>query len=159
MIPYLAISWETVTVLFRWEIDRHIYTDEILQYRCRIWIITVYCLFIFVFVQTCIMKANSSSGDFTDCFQTTVSIWIPCGFLWAYAPFHLCHLLSRQKVHSWKHFSKLNFVKTVSHCIVVSDQTIDIIILLFSFSISSWVSLTKTNTPSHRIYIAQNIDI
>ncbi|XP_071175211.1 multidrug resistance-associated protein 1-like isoform X2 [Mytilus edulis] len=37
---------------------------------------------------------NGSYPEFTDCFQQTLLVWVPCGFLWLSAPFYLYHLLN-----------------------------------------------------------------
>lgn len=37
---------------------------------------------------------NNYYPQFTDCFQNTLLVWVPCGFLWATLPFYLPALLS-----------------------------------------------------------------
>ena len=49
-----------------------------------------------------------SIPDFTKCFQDTVLVWIPCGFLLLVAPFYVYYLFtvkSRGR-HTWLNISK-----------------------------------------------------
>ncbi|XP_050416421.2 multidrug resistance-associated protein 1-like [Patella vulgata] len=39
---------------------------------------------------------NNSWPQFTDCFQETVLIWVPCGWLWVTLPFYIGYVLSSQ---------------------------------------------------------------
>ena len=32
---------------------------------------------------------NSTTPDFTPCFQDTVLVWVPCAFLWLTSPFEI----------------------------------------------------------------------
>ncbi|XP_052061601.1 multidrug resistance-associated protein 1-like [Mytilus californianus] len=41
---------------------------------------------------------NGNYPEFTDCFQQTLLVWVPCGFLWLSAPFYLYHLLNADGV-------------------------------------------------------------
>nr|AGI21024.1 ATP binding cassette family C protein [Azumapecten farreri] len=56
---------------------------------------------------------NSSWPQFTECFQNTVLVWVPCGFVWLALPFYLWHLISVAGTPlkcSWKHRIKLAIV-------------------------------------------------
>jgi hypothetical protein len=66
----------------------------------------------------CLLFQNTSLtwGDdktypgFTECFQNSVIIWIPSGWLWLSLPFYLPYLFSQKSgalPNSWKNLSKL----------------------------------------------------
>lgn len=53
---------------------------------------------------------DRSYPDFTECFQNSVIIWIPSGWLWLTLPFYLPYVLSQNSdafPSSWKNISKL----------------------------------------------------
>ncbi|XP_059141156.1 multidrug resistance-associated protein 1-like [Physella acuta] len=51
--------------------------------------------------------------EFTKCFQSTVLVWIPCGWLWLTAPFYIWYLASSSRIQSGHIFSKLFIFKLV----------------------------------------------
>ena len=59
---------------------------------------------------------NGNYPEFTDCFQQTLLVWVPCGFLWLSAPFYLYHLLNVDGVT--RPHSFLSVAKTVSTCVI-----------------------------------------
>ncbi|CAM1314160.1 ABCC2 (predicted) [Pycnogonum litorale] len=68
---------------------------------------------------------NKASPDFTRCFQQTVAIWIPCGFLWIATPYELY-----QQVHSSSHNIPWNF-KNITKCVAtVSLMILSIMIVI-----------------------------
>ncbi|XP_064596836.1 multidrug resistance-associated protein 1-like [Liolophura sinensis] len=40
---------------------------------------------------------NSSYPEFTECFQNTVLVLVPCGWLWVTSPFYLCYIYTRSR--------------------------------------------------------------
>lgn len=52
--------------------------------------------------------------DLPVCVEQTVLVWIPLGFLWLFAPWHLVALFRRPKVNT-KHLSKLYICKQVGN--------------------------------------------
>ncbi|XP_023225674.1 multidrug resistance-associated protein 1-like [Centruroides sculpturatus] len=53
---------------------------------------------------------NTSSPEFTSCFQKTVLVWMPCGFLWLFAPLETYYLLkssARNIPWTWLSISKI----------------------------------------------------
>ncbi|XP_060068351.1 multidrug resistance-associated protein 1-like [Ylistrum balloti] len=53
---------------------------------------------------------NSSWPQFTECFQNTVLVWVPCGYVWLALPFYIWYLTSvigQPLKCSWKHRIKL----------------------------------------------------
>ncbi|XP_042224815.1 multidrug resistance-associated protein 1-like isoform X3 [Homarus americanus] len=53
---------------------------------------------------------NTENPDFTLCFEQTVLVWVPCGFLWLFAPLevhYLRHSVDRLVPWSWVNVSKL----------------------------------------------------
>lgn len=52
--------------------------------------------------------------DLPLCVEQTVLVWIPLGFLWICAPWHLASLCGRTNVNT-KHLSKLYLIKQVMH--------------------------------------------
>lgn len=69
-------------------------------------------MYTFVFPQDETLLSNNTFPEFTDCFQNTILVWIPCGFLWITAPCYLYALLSYKG--SPRQHSFLNIAKTVS---------------------------------------------
>ncbi|XP_054614670.1 multidrug resistance-associated protein 1 [Dunckerocampus dactyliophorus] len=53
---------------------------------------------------------NTSNPDFTQCFQNTVLVWLPCLYLWLCAPIYLIYLRSHN--HGYICMSHLNKAKT-----------------------------------------------
>ncbi|KAM9726615.1 ATP-binding cassette sub-family C member 2 [Menidia menidia] len=53
---------------------------------------------------------NKEDPDLPPCFEQTVLVWIPLGFLWLCAPYHLMSLCKRTQVNT-KHLSKLYICK------------------------------------------------
>ncbi|XP_071113608.1 multidrug resistance-associated protein 1-like [Haliotis cracherodii] len=48
--------------------------------------------------------------QFTDCFQSTVLVWVPCGWLWLTSPFYLYYLLNVTPTSLssyWKYYMKM----------------------------------------------------
>ncbi|XP_069503215.1 multidrug resistance-associated protein 1 isoform X1 [Ambystoma mexicanum] len=52
----------------------------------------------------------SENPDFTKCFQNTVLVWIPCGYLWIFFPIYSIYLYSHD--HGYIQMSPLNKAKT-----------------------------------------------
>jgi hypothetical protein len=58
---------------------------------------------------------NSSWPRFTECFQSTVLVWLPCGWLWLALPVYLYYLLVTCRDGVTLPLSSLNIAKTVSY--------------------------------------------
>ncbi|CAC5389793.1 ABCC1 [Mytilus coruscus] len=56
------------------------------------------------------LLSNNTFPEFTDCFQNTILVWVPCGFLWITAPYYLYYLVSYKG--SPRQHSFLNIAKT-----------------------------------------------
>ncbi|GAB6029961.1 hypothetical protein CHUAL_005656 [Chamberlinius hualienensis] len=62
---------------------------------------------------------NTTTPDFTDCFQKTVLVWIPCAFLWLLSPLEIHLLLKSRNRHipwTWLNIAKLAI--SVSLCLL-----------------------------------------
>jgi hypothetical protein len=57
---------------------------------------------------------NTTLPDFTLCFQSTVFVWVPCGFLWLCLPIYLIVLRWVKTLHRCGDAGKLNLLKVVS---------------------------------------------
>ena len=55
---------------------------------------------------------NNSYPEFTDCFQNTLLVWVPCGLVWLILPLYLRFLLTREDAPLPLSFR--NVAKTVS---------------------------------------------
>ncbi|XP_033696985.1 multidrug resistance-associated protein 1 isoform X3 [Tursiops truncatus] len=53
---------------------------------------------------------NTSSPDFTKCFQNTVLVWVPCSYLWACFPFYFLYLSRHDR--GYIQMTHLNKAKT-----------------------------------------------
>ncbi|XP_063421679.1 multidrug resistance-associated protein 1-like [Mytilus trossulus] len=70
------------------------------------------------------LLSNNTFPEFTDCFQNTILVWIPCGFLWITAPCYLYALLSYKG--SPRQHSFLNIAKTFISGILFILTIVDI---------------------------------
>lgn len=55
------------------------------------------------------LTINTTSPDLTPCFESTVLVWVPCGFMWLFSVPHLVMLKNSRKPplnHSWLSISK-----------------------------------------------------
>lgn len=69
---------------------------------------------VFVCAQQNNSYLNKEDPDLPVCFEQTVLVWIPLGFLWVCAPWNLVHLCKRTQVKT-KRLSKLFLCKQVIH--------------------------------------------
>lgn len=59
---------------------------------------------------------DRADPDLPVCLEQTVLVWIPLGFLWLCAPWHLASIFADKRVNT-KHLSKLYLCKQVgTHC-------------------------------------------
>ncbi|XP_069159719.1 multidrug resistance-associated protein 1 [Procambarus clarkii] len=66
---------------------------------------------------------NTTDPDFTLCFERTVLVWVPCGFLWLFAPLEISYIVNsvdRLVPWSWINISKLVVSTLVLACEAVS---------------------------------------
>lgn len=57
---------------------------------------------------------NTTNPDFTDCFQNTVLIWVPCAFLWLLTPLEIHFLLRSTSRHiPWTGLNVTKFAITI----------------------------------------------
>lgn len=68
--------------------------------------------FVLFFLQDWNRTWYTNNPDFTQCFQNTVLVWLPCLYLWMCAPIYLIYLRSHD--HGYICMSHLNKAKTVS---------------------------------------------
>ncbi|XP_061183962.1 multidrug resistance-associated protein 1-like isoform X1 [Saccostrea echinata] len=70
---------------------------------------------------------NNSYPHFTDCFQNTLLIWVPCGFLWITLPFYLPALLSSREDVTPMPLTWLNVSKSFLSLILAFLSVVDLI--------------------------------
>ncbi|XP_071542397.1 multidrug resistance-associated protein 1-like isoform X3 [Panulirus ornatus] len=74
---------------------------------------------------------NSEAPVFTSCFERTVLVWVPCGFLWFFAPLETHYVLSSlDRLVPW---TWLNICKLVGSTILLILQGID-----FFYAVHKW---------------------
>ncbi|XP_064636350.1 multidrug resistance-associated protein 1-like [Lineus longissimus] len=59
------------------------------------------------------ISVNTALPDFTLCFQSTVLVWVPCGFLWLCLPIYLIVLRWSKTVYRCGDAGKLNLTKVI----------------------------------------------
>ncbi|XP_037779151.1 canalicular multispecific organic anion transporter 2-like, partial [Penaeus monodon] len=65
----------------------------------------------------------TDTPQFTPCFERTVLVWIPCGFLWLFAPLETHYVLqSADRLVPW---SWLNISKLVVSATLMTLQCLD----------------------------------
>ncbi|BFZ13432.1 hypothetical protein BsWGS_16472 [Bradybaena similaris] len=87
---------------------------------------------------------KSSYPHFTECFQTTALVWVPCGVLWISTPMYL-YYMSSEKQNLRIYPNKFNVFKTV------------LALLLMIISVINLVRLTKEDFPA--LYVASGVQI
>ncbi|KAK7081053.1 Canalicular multispecific organic anion transporter 1, partial [Halocaridina rubra] len=66
---------------------------------------------------------NTDNPDFTQCFERTVLVWIPCGFLWLFAPLETHYLIrSVDRLIPW---TWINITKLVLSVLLILTQCVD----------------------------------
>nr|XP_022323792.1 multidrug resistance-associated protein 1-like isoform X1 [Crassostrea virginica]XP_022323793.1 multidrug resistance-associated protein 1-like isoform X1 [Crassostrea virginica]XP_022323794.1 multidrug resistance-associated protein 1-like isoform X1 [Crassostrea virginica] len=65
--------------------------------------------------------------QFTDCFQNTLLVWVPCGFLWATLPFYLPALLSSREDVTPVPLNWLNVSKSFLSLLLAFLAVVDLI--------------------------------
>lgn len=79
---------------------------------------------------------NTTSPDFTPCFEKTVLVWVPCIFLWVFSPMEVYYILnSKQKdiPWTWLNISKLVSSRSInSHCLTcMFNWNISVLCIVF----------------------------
>ncbi|CAH1795308.1 unnamed protein product [Owenia fusiformis] len=59
------------------------------------------------------ISVNTSNPDLTRCFQETVLVWGPAGYLWLCLPFYIYFLWRKPTVFGYSHLSLLNLSKLI----------------------------------------------
>ena len=67
-----------------------------------------------LFQNTSLTWGETSWPEFTQCFQDSLLIWLPCGFLWISAPFYLYYLITVKNGRSPRPVTKFSISKIVS---------------------------------------------
>ena len=68
----------------------------------------------FFFLQDLNQTWNTETPDFPECFHQTVLVWVPCGFMWLFAPFEIYQIITNKDENiPW---SLVNISKTVGSC-------------------------------------------
>lgn len=80
---------------------------------------TEYMMEVFFSSQDGSLTWNSSYPEFTECFQDTVLVLVPCGWLWVTSPFYLYYIYSRSRPPL--HTSRLGLAKCVSILISIAS--------------------------------------
>jgi hypothetical protein len=58
---------------------------------------------------------NTTDPDFTECFQSTVLVWIPCAFLWLMLPLKAYSVLySSMKIDRWTWMSSTKIILSLA---------------------------------------------
>merc|ERR1712226_1658464 len=68
---------------------------------------------------------HTNDPDFTPCFQKTLLVWLPCGFLFLVSPCYVYHLASAESQpikHTW-----LSITKSIIAVILVITSLVDLI--------------------------------
>ncbi|XP_065568544.1 multidrug resistance-associated protein 1-like isoform X2 [Artemia franciscana] len=66
---------------------------------------------------------NTDNPDFTDCFQKTVLVWVPCIWLWLFSLLELYYIYSsKTRLIPW---TALNIIKTVVNLLLITLCIID----------------------------------
>ncbi|XP_042226170.1 multidrug resistance-associated protein 1-like isoform X1 [Homarus americanus] len=74
---------------------------------------------------------NSETPEFTPCFERTVLVWVPCGFLWVFAPLETHYVLrSVDRLVPW---TWLSISKLVGSALLLMLQLID-----FFYAVHKW---------------------
>ncbi|CAL1532770.1 unnamed protein product [Lymnaea stagnalis] len=68
----------------------------------------------------------NSWPQFTECFQHTVLVWVPCGWLWLSAPIYMWYLASLPTHHTGKNFTKLFTIKLSCLCLLILISVLNI---------------------------------
>ncbi|XP_013389987.1 multidrug resistance-associated protein 1 [Lingula anatina] len=71
------------------------------------------------------LTVNTSNPDFTQCFQDTVLVWVPCGFLWIYALYYIPSLRKEPVVHKLSHGGKLQMSKLILSILLCLTVLVD----------------------------------
>src|SRR6218665_3694213 len=74
--------------------------------------------------------------DLTKCFQVTVLVWIPCGYLLTVAPFYIWSLVTSPRSyirHTWLNVTKTVIDPFVWRCILLNIALFSIIIYALPF--------------------------
>ncbi|KAK3576574.1 hypothetical protein CHS0354_011251 [Potamilus streckersoni] len=69
---------------------------------------------------------NNSHPQFTDCFQNTILVWIPCGWLWITLPVYIYYLLVKTNGVT-NPFTCLNILKTIISVFLCLLSIVDLI--------------------------------
>ncbi|XP_069171929.1 multidrug resistance-associated protein 1 isoform X6 [Procambarus clarkii] len=89
---------------------------------------------------------NTTDPDFTLCFEQTVLVWVPCGFLWLFAPLEIFYL--RDSVDRLVPWTWLNISKLVVSVLLLSLQCISFFYAVQQDSIDNNVPGVNYMMPS-----------
>ena len=120
-IPQNTLVGHPITNDTNWPLNVnsvHIYSDLIISLGFNKSVYIKFCfhlfILIFLFSQNDSLTLDTPHPDVTRCFQRTVMVWVPSGFLFLLAAPILRRLTSRRPVHNlWKHNSWIINMKLV----------------------------------------------
>uniref|UniRef100_T1J4L1 ABC-type glutathione-S-conjugate transporter n=1 Tax=Strigamia maritima TaxID=126957 RepID=T1J4L1_STRMM len=97
---------------------------------------------------------ETDNPDFTDCFQKTVLIWIPCGFLWICFPFDVTSVKKYKRRIPWSalNLSKLAFATILLLYHRLKGQRSSGVLFIF------WFLLTFSATITFRTFIISEMN-
>lgn len=70
---------------------------------------------------------NTTDPDFTQCFQNSVLVWIPCGFLWLLSLIYIPYILRQQRVNKLSRPTTLLALKIIVYTFLVFLALADLI--------------------------------
>lgn len=86
-------------------------------------------MFLFFFLLQNINKTwNTNDPDFTPCFQRTVLIWVPCGFLWLFAALEVFYI--RNNINRNTPWGFVNVAKLILTAGLIVLSLIDLIVVI-----------------------------
>ncbi|XP_077285788.1 multidrug resistance-associated protein 1-like [Arctopsyche grandis] len=91
---------------------------------------------------------NTNNPKFTPCFEKTVLVWIPCIFLWLFAPYEISRIFSSKTRNiPW---STSNIIKTIVNTLLILITCVDLIFYIYESSERS-VPQVEIYTPTIKI--------
>lgn len=109
------------------------------------------------FVLSCFQDWNRTwqthNPDLTPCFQNTVLVWIPCLYLWIFAPLYILYLKSHDRGYiCMTHLNRAKTVSTVNNFVCVLQPALWMCFLItLSRSTVVWRSCDSP-PPGYRVY-------
>ncbi|CAH1784149.1 unnamed protein product, partial [Owenia fusiformis] len=78
------------------------------------------------------LTINTTTPEFTLCFQYTVTVWVPSAYLWLILPFFAIYLNWLPTVNTWRDKSWINFIKIFLGSLITVTLIVDFALRLAS---------------------------